>query len=32
VEVELSDAFWEELESMIPGPEHWLDNHDPIIR
>ena len=31
VEVELPDAFWEELESLVPGSEHWLDNHDPIL-
>jgi D-threo-aldose 1-dehydrogenase len=31
VEVELPDAFWEELESLVPGSEHWLDNNDPIL-
>jgi D-threo-aldose 1-dehydrogenase len=31
VEVELPDAFWEELESLVPGPEHWLDNNEPIV-
>jgi D-threo-aldose 1-dehydrogenase len=30
-EVELPDAFWEELESLVPDPGHWLDNNDPII-
>jgi D-threo-aldose 1-dehydrogenase len=29
-EVELPDAFWEELESLVPDPGHWLDNNDPI--
>jgi D-threo-aldose 1-dehydrogenase len=32
VEVELPDAFWEELESLVPAPEHWLDTNDPIVR
>lgn len=30
-EVELPDAFWEELESLVPDPGHWLDNNDPIV-
>jgi D-threo-aldose 1-dehydrogenase len=30
-EVELPDAFWEELESLLPDPGHWLDNNDPIV-
>jgi D-threo-aldose 1-dehydrogenase len=30
-EVQLPDAFWEELESLVPDPGHWLDNNDPIV-
>ena len=32
VEVDLPDPLWEELESLVPDPEHWLDDNDPIVR
>jgi D-threo-aldose 1-dehydrogenase len=23
--VELAQAFWDELETLVPAPQHWLD-------
>jgi D-threo-aldose 1-dehydrogenase len=31
VKVDLPEPFWEEIETLVPHPEHWLDNNDPIV-
>ena len=28
-EAELPEAFWQEIESLLPAPEHWLDADSP---
>lgn len=31
VDADLPEQFWEEIEALIPHPEHWLDHHPPIV-
>ena len=31
LDADLLPAFWDELESLVPAPEHWLDNNPPIV-
>ena len=27
----MPEPFWDELEALVPAPEHWLDNNSPIV-
>jgi D-threo-aldose 1-dehydrogenase len=29
LDADLEEAFWEEIESLAPPPEYWLDNNEP---
>lgn len=31
LDADLLPAFWDELETLVPAPEHWLDNNPPIV-
>jgi len=31
LDADLPQPFWDELETLVPGPEHWLDNNAPIV-
>ena len=31
VDADLPEQFWEEIEALVPHPEHWLDNNPPIV-
>lgn len=30
-DVDLPDAFWAEIEALLPPPEEWLDHNPPIV-
>jgi D-threo-aldose 1-dehydrogenase len=32
LDVDLPESFWQEIEAVTPGPEHWLDHNEPIRR
>jgi D-threo-aldose 1-dehydrogenase len=31
LDVNLPEPFWDKLDSLVPAPEHWLDNNAPIV-
>ena len=30
-DVDLPEAFWAEIDALVPQPEEWLDNNAPIV-